>query len=398
MSRTTRIHALTLLLGSAAFALGACQAIAGIEDRTYVADVAGDAGAAGADSGPPASPQCIEYCNSAKSVCTTIPDGATDPVPSLYLSDLACLATCAQMPPKGDNQNSVDCRNKQLGFMVDIGEPGQDYCPGAGPGGNGVCGSNCENYCYLFSIACKDEFQTYGEGDEGRAVCEKKCLGLTDTGSYNATQSGNYFGDTVQCRLVHTTSSMLDPGGHCSHAGLKSTEKCVDDPKAEPDCEKFCHLELTECSGFGFPMYDDPKQCLAVCGALDRGHIGDQAQNTVGCRMYHSYNSLLDPAMHCTHTGPGGDGHCVNSKDPDDGNCESYCRLLEAACESDFSDNFTDQAACQAECLKLDGHEANKGYSLSAKGDNLQCRLLHVSRAFAKPSECAAALGGSPCN
>jgi hypothetical protein len=399
MSRTLRISALTLLLGSAAFALGACQAIAGIEDRTYVPPKNdGDAGDAGADSGPPASPQCIEYCNKAKNVCQTLPPGATEPVGNLYLTDEACLKTCEHFPPDGAATNSLQCRLDQLGLAVTVMEPGDEYCAGAGPGGNGACGTNCENYCYLFSLACADEFQKYGEGDDGQAVCVKKCAGLEDTGSYDASQSGNYFGDTIQCRLVHTTSSFLDKN-HCAHAELKSTEKCVDDAKSVPDCKKFCHLELAECTGAGFPMYENDAQCEAVCGALDLGHVGDQAQNTVGCRMYHSYNSLLDPATHCTHTGPGGDGHCVNSKDPDDGNCESYCRLLEAGCPGEFANNFADAAECHSECLKIDRATANSGYSTTAKGNNLQCRLLHISRALVngKPADCAAAVGALPC-
>jgi len=402
MIRLARLSTLTLLLGTVGSALGGCQAIAGIEDRTYVPDGGDEAGAAGSKPDTTASPQCLEYCNKADSVCRTAPSGDAESTGYLYLTHEACLATCAHMPLTGADQNSVACRVQQLGLAVDTGESPELYCANAGPGGNDACGSNCENYCHLFAAACKDEFKKYAanaeEGDDGTAVCISKCLGLADTGLYDATAGGNYTGDTLQCRLVHTTSSMLDPGTHCAHAELKSTLKCVDDPKAEPDCKKFCHLEITECTGFGHPMYESEAQCLAVCGALEPGQIGDQSENTVGCRMYHSYNSLLDPANHCTHTSPGGDGHCVDGKDPDAGNCQSYCRLLENACKADFDSNFADQPACLDECMKLDGAAANSGYSTSASGDNVQCRLLHVSRALSSPKECAAAQGAAPCN
>jgi len=402
MSRMARLSALTLALCAAASALGACQAIAGIEDRTYVPSggrSGAGGGSGGADPGDIPSQECLDYCDKAKNTCQVDQAGNTVPGGVLYLSDEACLATCKHMPLTGADENSVACRMQQLRF-VGTGEPDDipRLCAAAGPGGNGTCGTNCENYCQLFKTACPDDFEKYAPTsteDDGIATCIKKCGGLEDTGLYDVTMNGNYLGDTLQCRLVHTCSSMLDPKAHCSHAELKPVMKCLDDPMAIPDCEKFCHLEMVECDGF--PMYENKNQCLAVCKALDPGHVGDQGENTVGCRMYHSYNSMLDPKTHCAHTGPGGDGHCFDGKDHDAGNCQSYCRLLEAACKSDFDGTFADQDTCQAECEKLDGHEADTGYSTTAKGDNLQCRLLHVSRALTNPKECPAAQGASPC-
>jgi len=391
MSRIARIAALALALVGASYALGACQSIAGIEERTYVP---GDSGAAGTSADAGDSPECVEYCDTAKAVCQTAMDGTIVPGGVLYLSDEACLATCRRLLEA--DPNSVACRMRQLNF-VDTGEDVQRYCANAGPGGNGVCGSNCENYCRLFKDACLEEFEKYAPNskeDDGIAVCVSKCEGLTDTGFFDTTKTatGNYLGDTVQCRLVHTCSSMLDPATHCSHAEFKAADKCLDDPKAEPDCEKFCHFEMTECADH--PMYEDETQCKAVCAALDPGEIGDTTQNTVGCRMYHTYNSMIDPA-HCLHTGPGGDGHCG---DRDGGNCESYCGLLEKACKSDFDDTFGDAATCQTECLKLDGAEYEAGYTINATGNNLQCRLLNVSRALSNPNKyCASARGAGSC-
>lgn len=399
MSSRARLATLLLVLGGASSAVAGCQAIAGIEERTYVpVDAGGDAGAAGSSSEEPASPECIEYCSQAKNVCHTDLSGNNVPNGILYLSDEACLATCKHMPLTGANQNSVACRMQQLRF-VDTGEDVQRYCANAGPGGNDACGSNCENYCRLFKAACKDQFEKYAptsDEDDGIDTCVNKCLGLSDTGLFDSTMNGNYLGDTLQCRLVHTSSSMLDPTTHCSHAELKPVTKCVDDPMATPDCKKFCHLDVAECADY--PVYENEAQCVAVCEALDPGHVGDTSPNTVGCRMYHAYNSMLDPKTHCAHTGPGGDGHCFDGDDHDAGNCQSYCRLLETACKDDFDGSFADQDSCQAECMNLDGAKADSSYSTAAKGDNLQCRLLHVSRALSNPSkECAAAQGAAPC-
>jgi hypothetical protein len=399
MSRMVRLSFFTLALTAAAGALGACQAIAGIEDRTYVASGGGSNGGAGGGSPQDIpSQECIDYCDKAKDVCQTDQAGNIVPNGVLYLSDEACLATCKQMPLTGMDQNSVACRVQQLRF-VDTGEDVPRYCANAGPGGNGVCGTNCENYCQVLKTACRDEFEKYAptsEEDDGIATCVKKCSGLEDTGLFDATMNGNYLGDTLQCRLVHLSSSLLDPKTHCSHAELKPLFKCVDDPMATPDCKKFCHLDMAECAGF--PVYENEAQCVAVCEKLELGHVGDTTQNTAGCRMYHAYNSMLDPKNHCAHTSPGGDGHCVDGDDHDAGNCQSYCLLLAAACEDDFNGSFADQEACQADCRNLEGADADSGYSTAAKGNNLQCRLLHVSRALTNPSkECAAAQGAAPC-
>lgn len=401
MNHLARLSGLSLALCVVASAVGGCQAIAGIEDRTYVAS-GGSPGAegGGAGTGPQDTPsaECVEYCNRAKTSCNVDQGGTTVASGVLYLSDEACLATCKQMPLTGADENSVACRMQQLRF-IDTGEDVPRYCANGGPGGNDACGSNCENYCRLFKTACKDEFEKYAPTsaeDDGISTCISKCAGLTDTGLFDVTMSGNYLGDTLQCRLVHTCSSMLDPATHCSHAELKPLLKCVDDPMATPDCKKFCRLEMAECADY--PMYENEAQCVAVCEALDAGKVGDQKENSVGCRMYHSYNSMLDPKTHCAHTGPGGDGHCVDGDDHNAGNCQSYCKLLETACKADFDGSFADQDECQAACVKIDGADADSGYSTTAKGNNLQCRLLHVSRALSNAKECAAAQGtAAPC-
>ncbi|MEI9951094.1 MAG: hypothetical protein WDO74_19475 [Pseudomonadota bacterium] len=389
MSQFARLASLALALGAASGALGACQSLAGIEDRSYVPT---DAGSAGGGSVRP-SPECQDYCDRAKKSCQTALDGTVMPGGILYLSDEACLATCARIELVSTDPNSVACRVQQL-RNVDTGEDVKMYCANAAPGSNGECGSNCENYCRLFKSACQEQFEKYApntQEDDGIAVCVNKCLGLVDTGLFDTTMTGNYYGDTLQCRLVHTSSSILRPDLHCSHAELKPAEKCLDDPSAKPDCKKFCHLEMSECADY--PMYENDAQCQAVCEALPRGQIGNMTENTVGCRMYHSYNSMLDPKTHCAHTGPGGDGHCFTGDDGDTGNCESYCQLLEKACPDDF-----EASNCETDCRKLDGAEKDSGYTTTAAGNNVQCRLLNVSRALSNPKKyCAAALGGAPC-
>ena len=120
----------------------------------------------------------------------------------------------------------------------------------------------------------------------------------------------------------------------------------------------------------------------------------------------------MDPDTHCPHTGPGGDGHCGSNALPatgDTGNCDSYCLLAAKACTVTASptDNFTTtfpggQTDCLSQCVKLSGAGPSLPYSVAPamlpKGNTLQCRLLHVSRALTTPTaDCAAALGAAPC-
>lgn len=402
MSRLIRPLRALFALSAALGALCACQALAGIEDRTF--------------DGAGASQACKQYCAMADSVCQS---------PSkLYANQDVCLATCSLMSP-GDaneptgNTNTVACRVHQLQLAQQTDEPATrpDYCAAAGPGGNGTCGSNCESYCQLYEAACHADQPQLTSAQYDLDTCVGKCKGLLDKGTFDAIE--DHGGDSVQCRLVHTSTSTLDPSEHCVHAQLQAQAHatppgpCIDDPTTtDPDCNSYCHLEMAECTGMN-ATYESLAQCKAVCAALPQGTVEDTTENTLGCRKYHSYNALVDPDGHCSHTGPGGDGHCGSSVQPTDGvtgNCESYCILLEHACNArtpglgtadTFEANHESLAACQEACGNVTGAKPNSHYSIDPlpAGDTLQCRLLHVSRALTKPvAECSAALGGAPCN
>jgi hypothetical protein len=404
MSLLRRFPLFAVLLCVSGLALGACQALAGISDRTFVAGN-GDAGAAGAtdqDAGP--SPACSDYCTRIMDLCQKPNEAYTDPS--------TCLGICALFPPGSPIEktgNTLACRVNQLAIQESpSAEPStlKQACARSGPGGDGVCGSNCESYCQLYKSACqKDQPDLSVQYDDD---CVTKCAGLDDTNTFDTDL--NYTGDTLQCRLIHTSAATVDPETHCVHAQLQAQGQavppgpCIDDPKSTPDCTSFCQLEMAECQGTD-QIYADLDQCMAVCNALPLGLVGDTSQNTVGCRKYHSYNAMLDPDTHCSHTGPGGDGHCG---DMATGNCESYCILAKAACSATmpgvvptttFESTYVDLAGCQSACSKLKGAVHDSGYTLTAKGNNVQCLLLHASKALSTPGDdCAAALGAAaPC-
>ncbi|HEY5374398.1 MAG TPA: hypothetical protein VIK01_11985 [Polyangiaceae bacterium] len=401
MSRLGRFPLFAVLLCLSGSALGACQALAGISDRSFVAG--GDAGAAGSDSGPSAA--CQDYCTRIMALCTKPNEAYTD------LS--TCLGICALIPP-GDvvekTGNTLACRVNELAIQETAGAEASslpDACVRSGPGGGGKCGSNCESYCLLYKGACQTELPNLTDTQYDPDLCVAACQGLKDTNSFDT--DANYTGDTLQCRLVHTSAASVEPATHCPHAQLQAQNTimpkgpCVDDVTIPPDCDSFCQLEMTECQGAN-AIYADRDQCIAVCKALPEGSVDDTKENSVGCRRYHSYNAMFKPEVHCSHTGPGGDGHCG---DMATGNCESYCILAKAACSATvpgvtltktFETTYINTAGCQKACAKLPGAVHDSGYSLDAKGANVQCLLLHASKALSTPADdCAAALGDAPC-
>jgi hypothetical protein len=357
-----------------ALSLG-CEVVAGIEDHVYDPN----ANAAGQ--------QCQQYCDVVLRACT----GQN----AVYSTMATCLGVCAHLAP-GDplepsHDNTVACRKRQAELAESTSEPSV-YCPQAGPGGAGTCGTNCASYCALLQVTCPSNYAELPH-------CEQECATLRDTGEFDVV--GDHEGDSLQCRLVHVSSATVDPTTHCPHTQLHPTAPCVDDQMAAPDCANFCRFNLLACTGES-AAYESEQQCLAVCGALPPGTNADHSQNTMGCRQWHTYNSLLDPESHCAHTAPGGDGHCGSDQPDKTGNCEAYCILLARACAGDFAAAYPSQAECQKACSSQPaefGAERDSKYKISAaqSGNTLQCRLLHASRALGSAAECASAMGKGAC-
>jgi hypothetical protein len=353
-------------LALAALALG-CETIAGIEDRVYE---------------PPAgSPECQSYCNEVMSACT----GTL----AVYVDQDSCLRTCEELPRGADTGATLECFLKEAKIAAKL-EP-EVHCASAGPFGGGLCGSACDSYCTLMAKACPDEF-AFVPG------CLEKCPALKDVGFAPLDQLDT--GDTLGCRIHKLTLAFREPDAYCSDVAIVPSldSVCVEDPESPPSCQDYCKLSLAACTG-ELAVYDDESQCLAVCGALEPGVIKHKTENTVACRKYHSYSAMADPATHCSHTGPGGDGHCGldTTAPPTKGNCESYCTLLASACPTEFAALGADN--CRAQCLALDKSKADSKYALPAEAENsLECRIYHVARTLAGDAQCAAAVGGAPCN
>ena len=357
--------------------LGACQAIAGIEDRKLDPNA----------SAPVNSKQCKDYCTLVMDACK----GNN----AVYTTEEICLGVCATLDP-GDGEdttgNSVACRAYQAKNAKN--EP-DGYCKGAGPGGNDLCGTDCQAYCQIFPQVCPKEYE-YKSADD----CLEYCAALPFQRDYDVVR--DHGGDTIECRLVHASSATVKPEDHCPHAVIRPTEPwCIDAADAPPTCADYCNIERAACHD-DLAQYDSNKQCLQVCAALDPGTNNDKGGNTMACRRYHSFNSATLPETHCSHSGPLGDGHCGHDdpKAGTTGNCESYCRLVEAACPDAFANSSIGTAEkCMQDCVTLPESAGDSKYSLvnAAKSHGLSCRVLHTVRAFGDKAACASALGGDQC-
>jgi len=167
--------------------------------------LAGSSGASGESNS--AGTLCAEYCTTLAANCT-----GTN---LQYASETACLAVCAALAPGTDGDmagNTVQCRLGRAELAASTGEP-SDYCFSAGPGGAGVCGSDCEGFCAVMSATCTELGSP--------AQCLESCSAIPDlslppqNARYNATLQS---GDSLQCRLFHVSAASLDPVGHCPHA------------------------------------------------------------------------------------------------------------------------------------------------------------------------------------
>jgi hypothetical protein len=383
-----RVSALLIAL-AIPFAFGSCQSIAGIDDR---------------ELGP-----CSHFCDVVMQNCSG--DNR------VYETREKCMGVC-KLYPVGDanewqGKNTLECRLHEAELVPGAaGEDVSKLCRSAGPEGIN-CGSECENYCYLYEKAC-DQVQC-----GSTANCITKCAALRNRGKYNVVD--DYEGNSIQCRFVHLSNASIIPGGqpHCGHANLSTpTDHCNDLPDSgegaagasssdevsvkpsEPDCTQYCQVNSVSC---GTTEYESKDQCLALCKFFPVGEFSDTNQNTLGCRIYHSYNALCAPEAHCPHSGPSGEGHCGTAQTD---KCSAYCTLAKGVCPSQYATAFgNDDDACAKDCALLPdaapAEAAPTRYTTAygATPGTVACRFLALSRAAADVSRaaCDNAFGGGIC-
>ncbi len=241
-------------------------------------------------------------------------------------------------------------------------------CEGCEPEPEPVEG--CAAYCTNVMAGCTGDNQLYAD----EAACLAACATFPATG-----QDGDADGDTLQCRLFHSTA-VADDASHCAHASSQGGGVCG------TNCEVYCRNMTTNCGdGFG----TDVPTCLATCSAYPSdGAINAADGNTVQCRTFHAEAAAGDTS-HCAHAGITGGGACGADA------CDAYCDQVMANCR-DSTQLYPDRAACMATC----GNMPADGAWDASDGNSVQCRAYHgAGAAKADPTHCAhaSAHGGAAC-
>ncbi len=147
----------------------------------------------------------------------------------------------------------------------------------------------------------------------------------------------------------------------------------AEDTAGNFDCATYCERITMNCTA-GNAQYTNLQLCEATCATFDGGAQSDTTGNTLGCRIYHAGAAAGDPATHCTHAGPGGNGMCG-------ANCQGFCTTAVRTCPAEWPE----QAACETTCA---GFSDAESYDASdAAGDTLACRLYHLTVSTVFPDE-----------
>lgn len=135
MALARKLASLALLLSP----LAGCAGILDIQDATH--DPLLDPG--GGET------LCEKYCAAVQRNCTAAFEQ--------YISTEVCLDVCSHLPPgteADDATNTAGCRLHYANSAGTVGEKDIN-CPAAGPGGNGICGTNCEGLCAIAFPTCE---------------------------------------------------------------------------------------------------------------------------------------------------------------------------------------------------------------------------------------------------
>lgn len=170
------------------------------------------------------SPLCGTYCDTVMAACT---DAA-----HVYASRDMCLGVCHDLETAGktgaSNDQTGDTIYCRLFYAKQAASTGEtSTCPQAGPGGSGICGTNCEAYCILMQQSCAQEFTSPGLFKDSLSYCIQQCATIPEADAgFNADQQS---GNTINCRLYHVSAAAANPDApvmHCPHAS--------GDPNASP--------------------------------------------------------------------------------------------------------------------------------------------------------------------
>jgi len=200
--------------------------------------------------------------------------------------------------------NTLGCRLYHAQASIFTGD--LTHCSHASASGNGICTSDasfCTNYCQINQQTCSGANSQYASESACLSYCQNDMSAFQ--GNWNDTT-----GDTIGCRIYHSTAGVLSASVHCPHSGPSGANACG------AWCDVYCDLITQNCVGSN-QQYSSKSACQTACAAIPAtGNPGDTTGDTVQCRIYHAGvagNPITNALVHCPHAGPTGAGQCVNS-------------------------------------------------------------------------------------
>ncbi|HVZ74616.1 MAG TPA: hypothetical protein VHJ20_19675 [Polyangia bacterium] len=166
----------------------------------------GDAPSEASDAG---GLTCAAYCTTIMAACT----GSNQQ----YSGMDDCLNSCKAFPvgtAADTSDDTLGCRATHAGVAAQSAAMALAHCAQAGPGGDGVCGTDCGGYCDIVMTYCTvdnsaDIYQT-------RQDCLDDCATRDPSVKYTAGDPGRTdFGNTVGCVLYHAQMGSSAPEEHC---------------------------------------------------------------------------------------------------------------------------------------------------------------------------------------
>ena len=153
----------------------------------------------------------------------------------------------------------------------------------------GMIAFTCAGYCTANTATCTGANSQWGSMQNCLDTCSHWSMGAM----------GDTSGDSLGCRIYHTTAAESQPSVHCPHSGPTGGGQC-----GTSTCADFCPLETAVCST-AYPA-TGAQSCATLCpGFTSTGQSyssADTSGNTIECRFYHLTAAATDPTTHCPHT------------------------------------------------------------------------------------------------
>jgi len=298
-----------------------------------------------------------------------------------------------------EDVDTIGCRQ---GFLMDATFNASTDCRYAGATGGGRCGDVLEAVCTIATTVCAGAAEA---AYPDVTTCEAGLAGIAH--QWGSAQGGNSGAqNSLECRVYHAIASRTLGSSHCAHftATVNSSLPCIG--PVPSDATHYCTNLQYQCGEFTDSknvlhhntQFATLAQCMATAAGMpmDGDSQATNANNSLGCREYHSQASRADPNTHCQHAGPSGGGVCGTQR-------AAWAHMLAAApCNDSHVNSFFGLVnSSVVDALVPPGFSSTVPYSTTydTSMNTQACRIYHLGVASTDTSHCAhgRVSGGNSC-